>query len=95
MYNKLDNLILIDLDYELSDNDVYNAVAKAKGFIDKLTTALEIMNLVKFILEHEIDVNENVSYIVSGICRRTVFEYTKRRMSCKLTTEINYLKIFV
>ena len=55
------------MDYELSDNDVYNAVAKAKGFIDKSTTALEIMNLVKFILDHEIDVNENVSYIVSGI----------------------------
>jgi len=74
------------LNYKLSDSDVYNAVTKAKGLIDKSTTALEIMNLVKFILEHEIDVNENVSYIVNGICRRTVFEYTKRRMTCKPTT---------
>jgi len=73
------------LDYEISDDDAYNAVTKAKGLIDKSTSALEIMNLVKFILEHEIDVNENVSYIVNGICRRTVFEYTKRRMSCKIT----------
>eukprot|EP00102_Acyrthosiphon_pisum_P024564 XP_016661774.1 PREDICTED: uncharacterized protein LOC103310055 [Acyrthosiphon pisum] len=77
-------ILITDLDYELSDNDVYNAVAKAKGFIDKSTTALEIMNLVKFILEHEIDVNENVSYIVRGICRRTVFEYTKRRISYRI-----------
>lgn len=83
------------MDYELSDEDVLNAVTKARSFIDKSTTALEIMNLVKFILEHEIDVNENVSYIVNGICRRTVFEYTKRRISCKLITEINYLRIRV
>lgn len=81
------------MDYELSDDDVYNAVAKAKSFVDKSTTALEIMNLVKFILEHEIDVNENVSYIVNGICRRTVFEYTKRRISCKLTIYIVYLNV--
>lgn len=70
-------------------------MAKAKGFIDKSTTALEIMNLVRFILEHEIDVTENVSYIINGICRRTVFEYMKRRMSCKLTTDIYYLNIFM
>lgn len=80
---------LLDLDYELNDDDVYNAVKKAKELIDKSSTALEIMNLVKFILEHEIDVNETVLYIVNGICRRTIFEYTKRRISCKLTININ------
>jgi hypothetical protein len=53
------------------------------------------MNLVKFILEHEIDINENVLYIVNGICRRTVFEYTKRRMSCKPITEIFYLNTHI
>lgn len=78
------------MDYELSDEDVNNALTKAKYLINKSTTAFDVMNLVKFILEHEIDVNENVLYIVNGICRRTVFEYAKKRMSCKTTTEFLY-----
>ncbi|KAE9541212.1 hypothetical protein AGLY_004457 [Aphis glycines] len=77
-------IFITDLDFELSDEDVNNALTKAKYLIDKSTTAFDVMNLVKFILEHEIDVNENVLYIVNGICRRTVFEYAKKRMSYRM-----------
>lgn len=72
------------MDYELNDHQVYKTFLKARRLMDKSASALQLINLVKHILQHEIDVEENVKYIVSGIYRRTVFEYTKRRMNCKL-----------
>lgn len=82
---------LIDFDYEISDNDVLNALVHAKHLLHETATALEIMNLVEIILDYEIDGRDNVQYIVSGLCRRSVFEYTKRRMSCKPTNNVyNY-----
>lgn len=76
------------MDYELNDYQVYNTLLKARRLMDKSASALQLMDLVKHILQREIDVEENVMYIVSGMCRRSVFEYTKRRMSCKLYIRI-------
>lgn len=69
------------MDNVFSDKEIYNAVLKAKRQMGKSATALEIMDLVKLILQYEFESNESVSYIVHGIYRRSVFEYTKRRMS--------------
>lgn len=77
------------MDYEISDNDVLNALVQAKHLADETATALEIMDLVKVILEYEIDAKDNVQYIVSGLYRRSVFEYTKRRISCKPRNNVN------
>lgn len=75
------------MEYDLSDDDVHSALVVARSIVDsKSATALEFLELVKLILEHDLDVKENVQYVLSGICRRTVFEYTKRRMSCKYET---------
>lgn len=71
------------MDYELSDEIVYGAMMKAKGMVGGSKSAMEMIDLVKLILDHEIDAIENVQYVVSGLYRRTVFEYAKRRIGCE------------
>lgn len=67
--------------------DIYNAVLRAKALSTNTKTALDIIFLAKKILYYEKDVNDNTFYIIRGLCRRTVFECTKRRISCKLKNE--------
>lgn len=71
------------MDREISDKDVYPATMLARELIGKSGTALDIMVMTKRILEYKMDVQEDVQYVVEGLCRRTVFEYAKRRMSRK------------
>lgn len=74
--------------YKLNDNDVLNAIIKAKNIVENSATAREIMEVVKMILHYEVNVKEDIQYIVKGICRKTVFEYTKRRVGRKFKINV-------
>lgn len=71
------------MDREISDKDVYPATMLARKLVGKAGTALDIMEMTKRILEYKMDMQDDVKYVVEGLCRRTVFEYAKRRMSRK------------
>ncbi|XP_050433227.1 uncharacterized protein LOC126841046 [Adelges cooleyi] len=69
------------LNYELTDEEIIEAVKKAKNMLDRHSTAGEIIAMTNVVLEYEIDVKSNVIYVLDGLCGRAVFEYGKKRLS--------------
>eukprot|EP00102_Acyrthosiphon_pisum_P014691 XP_008184870.1 PREDICTED: uncharacterized protein LOC100569811 isoform X2 [Acyrthosiphon pisum] len=84
----MQTIMMNDVDYNLSDETMFEMITRAKLLTEPGTSAVDYINLIRRVTEHEADVKSNVGYFVSGLAERAVFELTKKKIAEKIFLDI-------
>lgn len=66
---------------DLSENMIISIIKKAKNLSQPDSTAEEVIFLTRRIVEHNADITANVNYVMNGLIKRSIFEYTKKKVA--------------
>ncbi|XP_003246494.1 uncharacterized protein LOC100572868 [Acyrthosiphon pisum] len=84
----MQQIMMNDVDYNLSDETMFEMIAKAKSLSEPGASAFDIINLIRRVTEYEADVRNNVNYFVISLAERAVFELTKKKIAEKIFVDM-------
>ncbi|CAI6374974.1 unnamed protein product [Macrosiphum euphorbiae] len=84
----MQQIMMNDVDYNLSDATMFEMIALAKSLSEPGASAFDIINLIRRVTEYEADVRNNVSYFVTSLAERAVFEFTKKKIAEKIFVDM-------